>query len=72
MLVQKNFHKSLKISKVKIGKIMQDHRSKVDVAFYNFNRTRRLVNVRSHMMFRPALIYIFELNVFWITFLTKR
>ena len=23
--------------------------------------TRRLVNVRSHMMFRPELIYIFDL-----------
>ena len=26
--------------------------------------TRRLVNVRSHMMFRPAIIYIFDLTVF--------
>ena len=25
--------------------------------------TRRLVNVRSHMMFRPELIYIFDLIV---------
>ena len=27
------------------------------------NKTSRLVNVRSHMMFRPELIYIFDLIV---------
>ena len=29
----------------------------------NLNLTRRLVNVRSHMMFRPELIYISDLTV---------
>ena len=29
----------------------------------NMKRTRRLVNVRSHMRFRPALIYIFHITV---------
>ena len=29
----------------------------------NVKQTRRLVNVRSHMMFRPELIYIFDLIV---------
>ena len=27
---------------------------------YSKDQTRRLVNVRSHMMFRPELIYIFD------------
>ena len=33
--------------------------------------TRRLVNVRLHMMFRPALIYIIDLTVFGLTFLQR-
>ena len=41
-------------------------------SFCNIIQTRRLANVLSHMMFRPAVIYIFELIVFWLTFLTKR
>ena len=30
------------------------------IAFWIQTETRRLVNVRSHMMFRPELIYIFD------------
>ena len=35
------------------------------------NQTRGLVNVRSNMMFRPPLIYIFDLTVFWLIFFQR-
>ena len=37
--------------------------TKLNNCFYIFNTTRRLDNVRSHMMFRPELIHIFDLLV---------
>ena len=35
----------------------------IEVHEVKLNETRRLVNVWSHMMFRPDLIYIFDLIV---------
>ena len=32
---------------------------------------KRLVNARPHKMFQPVLIYIFDLTVFWLTFLQR-
>ena len=44
---------------MQISKVQFKFRKRVSKA----NPTRRLVNVRLHMMFRPELIYIFDLNV---------
>ena len=59
------------VKDIKIKKLFQKYfpiwysnwQEKIFIWYKTFEQTRRLVNVRSHMMFRPELIYIFDLTV---------